>query len=121
MNMRPGSAVPLLALLAGAASLLLALFVCAPAPAEAQPAPPEQLGHVAFANSCAPEVQTKLERAVALLHSFWFREGEKAFLDVLAQDPGCAIATWGIATVLIGNTFATGPTPAQAQQAREAI
>ncbi|HMA07023.1 MAG TPA: hypothetical protein VKP68_04145, partial [Ramlibacter sp.] len=120
MNMRPGLAVPLLALLIGAAPLL-ALLVYAPVPAEAQTAPPEQLGHVSFANSCTPEVQTKLERAVALLHSFWFREGEKAFRDVLAQDPGCAIATWGIATVLIGNTFAAGPTPAQAQQAREAI
>jgi len=103
------------------AAPLLALLIGATCPAAAQPAPPEQLGHVAFANSCAPDVQTKFERAVALLHSFWFREGEKAFRDVLAQDPGCAIATWGIATVLIGNTFATGPTPAQAEQAREAI
>jgi tetratricopeptide (TPR) repeat protein len=83
--------------------------------------PPEQLGHVSFANSCGPAVQPSFERAVALLHSFWFRESEKAFRDVLDRDPSCAIATWGIATVLIGNTFATGPTPAQAQQAREAI
>ncbi len=110
MNMRLHLAAPLLALLVGASS-----------PAGAQPAPPEQLGRVSFANSCTPEVQARFERAVALLHSFWFREGEKAFRDVLEQDPTCAIATWGIATVLIGNTFATGPTPAQAQQAREAI
>src|SRR6266705_6573275 len=82
---------------------------------------PEQLGRVSFANSCAPAVQAGFERAVALLHSFWWQEGERAFRRVLGQDPSCAIATWGIATVLIGNTFATGPTPAQAQQAREAI
>jgi tetratricopeptide (TPR) repeat protein len=83
--------------------------------------PPERLGHVSFANSCGAAVQPSFERAVALLHSFWFRESEKAFRDVLDRDPSCAIATWGIATVLIGNTFATGPTPAQAQQAKEAI
>jgi tetratricopeptide (TPR) repeat protein len=82
---------------------------------------PEQLGRVSFANSCAPAVQATLERAVALLHSFWWREGEKTFREVLERDPNCAIATWGIAALLIGNPFATGPTPAQAQQARDAI
>jgi len=81
----------------------------------------EQLGQVSFANSCAPSAQANLERAVALLHSFWFREGEKAFRATLESDPGCAIATWGIATILIGNPFAAGPTPARAQQAMEAI
>jgi tetratricopeptide (TPR) repeat protein len=83
--------------------------------------PPEQLGRVSFANSCAPAAQVTFERAVALLHSFWWREGEKTFREVLERDPNCAIATWGIATILIGNTFAAGPTPAQAQQANEAI
>jgi len=83
--------------------------------------PPEQLGRVSFDNSCSTAVQPMLERAVALLHSFWFREAERSFRQVLEVDPACAVATWGIATVLIGNTFATGPTPAQAQQAKEAI
>jgi tetratricopeptide (TPR) repeat protein len=83
--------------------------------------PPEQLGRVAFANSCAPAAQATFERAIALLHSFWWQEGEKVFHEVLERDPHCAIATWGIATILIGNTFATGPTPAQAQRAQEAI
>ncbi len=82
---------------------------------------PEKLGKVSFANSCLPAVQAGFERGVALLHSFWFREGEKAFREVLVRDPDCAIAGWGIASTLIGNTFAAGPNPAQAQQAREAI
>lgn len=83
--------------------------------------PPEQLGRVAFDNSCAPAVQARFERAMALLHSFWWREGEQAFREVLERDPNCAIATWGIATILIGNPFAGGPNPAQVQQAKEAI
>jgi tetratricopeptide (TPR) repeat protein len=105
------------------AALLIGLSLATAAAARAQTTrkPPEQLGKVSFANSCQPAVQATFERAIALLHSFWFREGEKTFREVLERDPNCAIATWGIATILIGNTFATGPTPAQAQQAKEAI
>jgi len=83
--------------------------------------PPEQLGLVSFANSCTPAVQASFERAVALLHSFWWQEGERTFREVLRRDPKCAIATWGIAAILIGNPFLVGPTPAQAQQAEAAI
>ena len=74
---------------------------------------PEQLGKLSFANSCGPAVQASLTRGVALLHSFWFREGEKAFREVLERDPQCAIATWGIAAHVIGNPYAAGPTPEQ--------
>jgi hypothetical protein len=81
----------------------------------------EQLGKVSFPNSCDSAVQAMFQRGVALLHSFWWQKGRQAFLDVLEKDPSCAIATWGIATIDIGNPFATGPSPAQAQQAQEAI
>jgi tetratricopeptide (TPR) repeat protein len=102
------------------AAPLIALSLVTAAPAQTGK-PPEQLGKVSFANSCSPAVQADFTRAVALLHSFWWQEGERAFRGVLERDPGCAIATWGIATILIGNTFGTGPASAQAQQAREAI
>jgi hypothetical protein len=82
---------------------------------------PEQLGTVSFPTSCAPAVQGQFTRAVALLHSFWFKEGEKAFNDVLAKDPSCAIAYWGIAAILIDNTFVGGATPETAKKAQEAI
>jgi tetratricopeptide (TPR) repeat protein len=81
----------------------------------------EQLGAVSFANTCEAAVQSKLERAVALLHSFWWREGRDAFREVIAQDGSCAIAAWGAATIEIGNPFSSGPTPQQARQAQEAI
>src|SRR5258708_7607334 len=102
-------------------TLVLSLLLAA-SPALAQPkSPPEKLGSVTFANSCQPAVQASLERAVALLHSFWFREAERAFRETWAADPQCAIAGWGIASSLIGNTFAVGPNPQQAQVAKEAI
>jgi tetratricopeptide (TPR) repeat protein len=99
----------------------LSLATASAAWAQTTRKPPEQLGKVSFANSCQPGVQAGFERAVALLHSFWWQEGEKAFREVLERDPNCAIVAWGIATILIGNTFATGPTPTEAQRANEAI
>jgi hypothetical protein len=87
--------------------------------ARAEPA--EKLGNVSFTNSCEPAVQPRLQRAVALLHSFWWSEGDKAFRDVLAQDPGCAVATWGIAAIAIGNPYATGAMGENAKRAQEAI
>jgi tetratricopeptide (TPR) repeat protein len=67
--------------------------------------PPEQLGKVHFDTSCAPAVAPKFDRAVALLHSFWFPVAIDAFNDVLKADPGCAIAYWGIALSQWGNPF----------------
>ena len=81
-----------------------------------------QLGRVKFSNSCDPKVQPLLETGVAMLHSFWFSAGEKTFRDVLAQDPTCAIANWGIAAILMSNPLAgAGASPKGAALAQEAI
>src|SRR5215470_9767752 len=77
-----------------ALSTLVLAVVTAPIVAQPIGKPPEQLGTVLFANSCAPAVQTEFTRAVALLHSFWWQQGETAFRQILARDPSCAIATW---------------------------
>ncbi len=87
----------------------------------ANAAPAEKLGAVSFANTCSEAVQPRLQRSVALLHSFWWSEGDKAFREVLVEDPSCAIAGWGIAALAIGNPYATGPSPEGAKRAQEAI
>jgi hypothetical protein len=56
-----------------------------------------QLGTVHFAISCTASVQKPFARGVALLHSFWYEEAEKEFLDIAKDDPHCAMAHWGIA------------------------
>ena len=59
-----------------------------------------QLGTVSFPVSCAPDVQKPFERGVALLHSFWYEEAEKEFMQISAGDPTCAMAHWGVAMSL---------------------
>ena len=82
----------------------------------------DKLGKVSFSTSCDPKVQAQFERGVAMLHSFWYSAGEKIFSDVLAQDPSCAIATWGIAALLMSNPLAgAGSSPKGAAQAQAAI
>ncbi len=66
------------------------------AQAKHQHEPSENLGRVAFRVSCT-KAQGQFNRAVALLHSFWYEEAEKAFSEVAQKEPGCAMAYWGIA------------------------
>jgi hypothetical protein len=57
----------------------------------------EKLGTVLFKTSCTPEAHGEFERALAMLHSFYFPETVKAFSAIPQTDPSCAIAYWGIA------------------------
>ncbi len=72
--------------------------------------PPEQLGKVHFPTSCSPAVEKQFDRAMALLHSFWAKDAIEGFIDVARQDPGCAIAYWGIAMAMQQNPL-TGQEP----------
>jgi tetratricopeptide (TPR) repeat protein len=56
-----------------------------------------QFGKVNFPTSCSAAVQPQFERAVAMLHSFFFPEHIKAFQAVIKADPQCAMAYWGLA------------------------
>jgi len=69
----------------------------------------EHLGRVVFPVSCTPEARQRFERAMAVLHSFWWEEGAHAFGAVLEADSTCAMAHWGLALNAWGNPFAGGP------------
>jgi tetratricopeptide (TPR) repeat protein len=90
----------------GAIAITLALLATWAGPAAAQhshhghhaPAPAaERIGQVSFPISCAPATQQPFERAVAMLHSFWYLEALKGFTKVTMLDPQCAIGYWGLA------------------------
>jgi hypothetical protein len=55
------------------------------------------LGNVNFPTSCLPSVQPDFNRAVALLHSFWYKKSEETFATVAKADPSCGMAEWGVA------------------------
>jgi len=57
----------------------------------------EKLGEVNFPISCSASAQTQFNRAVAMLHSFFFPETVKAFTAITRQEPSCAMAYWGVA------------------------
>ncbi len=58
-------------------------------------APPDQLGKVNFPTSCTSDVQPTIEKAVALLHSFQYKESEQTFADAATKEPKCTMAHWG--------------------------
>jgi hypothetical protein len=65
------------------------------------PLPPDlRLGAVSFGITCQSAVQPAFDRAVSLLHSFWYDAARAQFEAVRAQDPDCAMARWGIAMTL---------------------
>src|SRR4051794_32325633 len=65
----------------------------------------ERLGHVHFATSCAPSVAEEFDHAMALLHSFEFKDAITGFNQVLERDPSCGTAQWGVAISTWGNLF----------------
>ena len=80
-----------------------------------------QVGKTLFPTSCSSAVQADFERAVAMLHSFWFQESGNAFAGVLQADPGCAMGHWGVAMNSLGNPFAWPPSPKALTDGRAAI
>src|SRR6201993_5270495 len=57
----------------------------------------QELGRVHFETSCTPQAQEKFDRALAMVHSFFYPNSVQAFTEAAAADPQCAIAYWGIA------------------------
>jgi hypothetical protein len=57
----------------------------------------ERLGTVSFPVSCAAASQPYFNRGVALLHDFWYEEARVQFDHLVKDDPGCAMAHWGVA------------------------
>jgi tetratricopeptide (TPR) repeat protein len=80
-----------------------------------------ELGKVSFPTSCETTVQSDFETGVAMLHSYWFNYAGKQFRAVLEKDPGCAIAYWGIALDLQGNTLSSPPSAQNARAAWELL
>jgi tetratricopeptide (TPR) repeat protein len=57
----------------------------------------EGVGKVHMETSCAPAGSAEFDRALALLHNFWYARALTQFQDLQKADPECAMAYWGAA------------------------
>ncbi|HET8550488.1 MAG TPA: hypothetical protein VFL57_20900 [Bryobacteraceae bacterium] len=105
----------------GVRVVLCCVGVCLPMLADEghQHSVPGRLGRVRFSNSCSRAVQPAFNRAVALLHSFWYEEAEKAFAGIAASEPACGMAQWGVAMSNYHPLWAP-PTAAELKRGAEA-
>jgi tetratricopeptide (TPR) repeat protein len=70
----------------------------------------EGVGKAHMEISCAPAVQAGFDRALALLHNFWYARALTQFQEVLKADPECGMAYWG-AAMTYNHPFWDAPSP----------
>jgi hypothetical protein len=59
--------------------------------------------------SCLPTTQAQFDRAVAMLHSFWYPQDLNAFAEITKSDSSCAMAYWGMAMSQRSNPLVGAP------------
>jgi len=57
----------------------------------------EKIGRVHFAITSDAATQEEFDRAVAMLHSFWYEKASEAFSEIARRNASCAMAYWGLA------------------------
>lgn len=77
---------------------------CAPPPGSVAPSLPARLrpgqGNVHFPISTrSAEAQAFFDQGVSQMHSFWFNEAERSFLQAAQLDPEAPMPWWGVAMV----------------------
>jgi tetratricopeptide (TPR) repeat protein len=70
----------------------------------------EGVGTAHMEISCAPAVQARFDRALAVLHNFWYARALTQFQDIQKADPECAMAYWG-AAMTYNHPLWDAPTP----------
>jgi hypothetical protein len=79
------------------------------------------IGQVDFPISCSPEARDRFERAIMMLHHMMYAQSEKEFRSLIAGDPDCAMAHWGVAMTLFHPLWPGEPTEAELQQGLNAV
>jgi len=81
----------------------------------------EHFGAVHVDTSCSAAVQPQFDRAVAMLHSFFYPETDKAFQAIADREPSCAMAYWGVAISTRPNPLTAPFAPALLKRGYDAI
>jgi tetratricopeptide (TPR) repeat protein len=69
----------------------------------------QDIGTVSFGVSCDSAVRDDFDRALGLMHHMMYEQSRSAFEAIIATDPECAMAHWGIATTLFQPLWGTRP------------
>lgn len=82
--------------------------LCAPPPGSFPPSLPARLlegqGRVHFLITTSnPKAQEFFNQGIAQMHSFWFSEAERSFLQAAELDPEAPMPHWGVAMVASGD------------------
>jgi hypothetical protein len=77
------------------------------------------IGKAHLETSCNEAARNEIDRGVALIHSFWYAEAERAFRRATAADGACGMAWWGVAMSNLHPIWAP-PTPDELKTGREA-
>ena len=88
------------------------LLLFAPSLPQNQDRPTDHIhgvGHVHMDTSCLPSLSADFDRALALLHNFWYERALEAFNEIIRTDPECAMAYWG-AAMTYNHPFWDAPT-----------
>lgn len=70
------------------------------------------LGQVDFPVSCSAAAQQQFNHAMALLHHMTYPQAREKFEQIVATEPDCAMARWGVAMTLFQPLWPTRPSPA---------
>jgi tetratricopeptide (TPR) repeat protein len=70
----------------------------------------EGVGKAHMETSCAAAVQARFDRALAVLHNFWYARALTQFQEIQKADPDCAMAYWG-AAMTYNHPFWDDPSP----------
>ena len=97
-------------MLRGSASVMLATSLGAAALFAQHGHGSEGVGKAHMETSCAPAVQAQFDRALALLHNFWYARALTQFQEIQKADPECAMAYWG-AAMTYNHPFWDAPSP----------
>jgi tetratricopeptide (TPR) repeat protein len=90
-------------------------------PAQQETAHHEKPGNVHFPVSCGAAAQRQFDRALAVLHSFWYPQAVDAFAALTVTNPDCAMAYWGIAVSARANPLVGSPDAAALDRGWQAV
>ena len=93
----------------------------APANNESSAGAGDTIGTINFRADCSESVRADVDHALGMMHHMMYAQAQAEFEAIIQEDPGCAMAHWGVATSLFQPLWGTTPSAADITRGRQAI